>query len=127
MFSIGTSLNDFVSCRLMLSHIEIRHFKVAPQIPLEILLVLSVSEGSSGLSELYKSVRATPAAIRLHLRSLAMSGLVEEGVDPLDRRARRIFLTPKGFADVRSYAEESMRVMAQFASERSSARYVTGG
>jgi DNA-binding MarR family transcriptional regulator len=116
--SVVPSLVDLALLRLTLSHIESKHFKVAPQIPLEVLLVLSANQGSLRLSELYRRVRATQAAVRLHLRSLEMLELVDEGIDPLDRRARRIFLTPKGEANVRRYAEDSMRVMAQLGPEK---------
>jgi DNA-binding MarR family transcriptional regulator len=113
----SVTIDNLARARLNLSLVESRHFKVAPQIPLEVLLVLSANQGSARLSELYERVRATQSAVRLHLRSLALSDLVEEGVEPADRRARRILLTPKGVVSVDRYAEDTIRLISRFCQE----------
>jgi DNA-binding MarR family transcriptional regulator len=127
MTSFRAAAGELAMLRLTLSKIESQHFKLAPQIPLEILLILSANRGSLRLSDLYKNVRATPAAVRLHLNSLKSSELVGEGVDPVDRRARRVFLTQKGQTDINRYADESTRVISGLCPALGVRRRTVGG
>ena len=96
----------FAKRRLKLSRMERRFFKVAPQIPLEVFLLLGANHGAMALSAIYEEIPATEKAIRLHLLKLVSSDLIVEQPGPDDKRAKEIALTERGFDMLSSYMAE---------------------
>ncbi len=82
--------------RLWISRMEADLLKLAPQIPLEIILVITASNGVISLDKLYDSINATDAAIRIHLKSLRDLNFIALQPSKLDKRARSASLTPEG-------------------------------
>jgi DNA-binding MarR family transcriptional regulator len=52
--------------------------------------------GSSGVSEIGEQMGVTSAAASQAIDRLVLLGLIERTEDPIDRRAKRLVLTPKG-------------------------------
>jgi hypothetical protein len=96
----------FAKRRLKLSRMERRCFKVSPQIPLEVFLLLGANHGALALSVIYEQIPATEKAIRLHLHSLISSGLIVEQQGRDDKRSKEIALTERGFEMLSSYMAE---------------------
>ena len=96
----------FAKRRLKLSRMERRFFKVAPQIPLEVFLLLGANHGAMALSAIYEEIPATEKAIRLHLLNLVSSGLITEQPGHDDKRSNEIALTKRGFDMLSTYVAE---------------------
>ena len=96
----------FAMRRLKLCRMERQRFKVSPQIPLEIFLLLGANHGALALSEIYEQIPATEKAIRLHLHSLVSSGLIAEQQARDDKRSKEVALTKRGFEMLFSYIAE---------------------
>ena len=96
----------FAKRRLKLCRMERQRFKVSPQIPLEIFLLLGANHGALPLSEIYEEIPATEKAIRLHLHSLLSSGLIVEQSCRDDKRSKEIALTQRGFDMLSEYVTE---------------------
>jgi DNA-binding MarR family transcriptional regulator len=92
--------------RLALSHRERIRFRLAPQITLEILLILASERGSISLGALVEQIAAAEKSIRSHVRSLMASGLVEEQKLADDKRAKILRLTPRGIDELTAYLQE---------------------
>ena len=97
---------DFAIRRLKLCRMERQRFKVSPQIPLEIFLMLGANHGALPLSSIYEEIPATEKAIRLHLHSLVSSGLITENAGRDDKRSKEIALTARGFDMLSKYVAE---------------------
>jgi predicted transcriptional regulator len=91
---------------LKLCRMERQRFKVSPQIPLEVFLLLGAHHGALALSEIYEQIPATEKAIRLHLHSLVSSGLIIEQQARDDKRSKEVALTERGFEMLSNYVEE---------------------
>jgi MarR family transcriptional regulator for hemolysin len=52
--------------------------------------------GNSGVSEIGEQMGVTSAAASQAIDRLVLQGLIERTEDPIDRRAKRLALTPKG-------------------------------
>jgi predicted transcriptional regulator len=85
---------------------ERQRFKVSPQIPLEIFLLLGANAGGLPLSEIYEQIPATEKAIRLHLHNLVSSGLIIEQTARDDKRSKEIALTQRGFEALSDYVAD---------------------
>jgi DNA-binding MarR family transcriptional regulator len=92
--------------RLALSQRERIRFRLAPQITLEILLILASERGSISLGTLVQQIAAAEKSIRSHVRSLMASGLVEEQKLADDKRAKLLRLTPRGIDELTAYLQE---------------------
>lgn len=97
---------QFAMRRLKLCRMERQCFKVSPQIPLEVFLLLGANHGALPLSEIYEQIPATEKAIRLHLHSLVSSGLIAEQQGREDKRSKEIALTNSGFEMLSKYVAE---------------------
>jgi predicted transcriptional regulator len=97
---------QFAMRRLKLCRMERQRFKVSPQIPLEIFLLLGANHGAMALSAIYEEIPATEKAIRLHLLNLVSSGLITEKPGHDDKRSKEIALTKRGFDMLSYYVEE---------------------
>ena len=96
----------FAMRRLKLCRMERRRFKVSPQIPLEVFLLLGANHGALPLSDIYEQIPATEKAIRLHLHSLVSSGLIAEQQGRDDKRSKEVALTERGFEMLSEYVAE---------------------
>lgn len=85
---INKDFENFAKRRLRLCRSERQRFKVSPQIPLEIFLLLGSNGGILPLSTIYEQIPATEKAIRLHLHSLVSSGFILELTAPDDKRSK---------------------------------------
>lgn len=92
--------------RLELSRKERIRFRLAPQISLEILLILAAERGSAPLTELFTRIAAAEKSVRSHVRALMASGLIDEATDSSDRRAKLLRLTPLGLNDLSAHLRE---------------------
>lgn len=102
---VPQALATYARDRLALSRDERIRFRLAPQISLEILLILAADHGSAPLTQLFDGISAAEKSIRSHVRVLMASGLIMEGKDSSDRRAKRLRLTARGVADLSTYAQ----------------------
>jgi hypothetical protein len=93
----------FASRRLKLCRLERRCFKISPQIPLEVFLLLGANGGAMALSEIYEQIPATEKAIRLHLHTLVSSGLIVEETATDDKRSKQIALSERGVEELSEY------------------------
>ncbi len=96
----------FAIRRLKLCRMERQRFKVSPQIPLEIFLLLGANHGALALSSIYEGIPATEKAIRLHLLNLVSSGLITEQPWQDDKRSKEIALTKSGLEMLSNYVAE---------------------
>ncbi|MEN9708352.1 MAG: hypothetical protein RIQ68_760 [Pseudomonadota bacterium] len=96
----------FAMRRLKLCRVERQRFKVSPQIPLEVFLLLGAHHGALPLSEIYEQIPATEKAIRLHLHALVSSGLIAEQAGRDDKRSKEVALTERGFEMLSNYVAE---------------------
>lgn len=96
----------FAMRRLKLCRMERQRFKVSPQIPLEIFLLLGSNHGALPLSEIYEQIPATEKAIRLHLHNLVSSGFIIEQTARDDKRSKEIALTQRGFEELSEYIKD---------------------
>ena len=96
----------FAIRRLKLCRMERQRFKVSPQIPLEVFLLLGAHHGALPLSSIYEEIPATEKAIRLHLHALVSSGLIVEEQGRDDKRSKAVALTERGFEALSSYVAE---------------------
>lgn len=94
--------------RLALSRRERVRFRIAPQITLEILLILASGNGSASLTSLFEQIAAAERSVRSHIRALMASGLVEENKQSRDTRAKMLRLTPRGVDDLTAYLREGV-------------------
>lgn len=93
--------------RLALSQRERIRFRLAPQITLEILLILATEHGSISLGTLVEQIAAAEKSIRTHVRTLMASGFVEERKLADDKRAKLMQLTPRGVDELTAYLQET--------------------
>lgn len=110
-------LIDFANRRLKLCRMERQRFKVSPQIPLEIFLLIGRNGGSLALSTIYEQIPATEKAIRLHLHSLVSSGSIIEQTATDDKRSKEIIFTPKGVEEFAAYVVDYQQFRQQKAAE----------
>jgi DNA-binding MarR family transcriptional regulator len=103
-------LADHARSRLEIARRERVRFRLAPQIALEILLILAAEGGSSPLTSLFDRIAAAEKSVRSHVRTLTALGLVHEERDAADKRAKTLRLTPRGLQDLLSYAQECCAV-----------------
>jgi DNA-binding MarR family transcriptional regulator len=75
--------------------------------PSEIRVLFCVAGGDMKVSEISKRMHVTSPTVTQVINSLEANGLVERSVDPTDRRAVRVQLTPKG-ESVRQKAREAL-------------------
>jgi len=104
MFS--QSLAQYAHDRLKLSRRERIRFRLAPQISLEILLILAAERGSVPLTTLFNQIAAAEKSVRSHVRALMASGLVDEQPHPVDGRAKLLALTQRGIDDLAAHLTE---------------------
>src|SRR5689334_18016087 len=64
--------------------------------PSDIRVLFCVQRGDMKVSEISKRMQVTSPTITQTLNSLEANGLVERHIDPTDRRAVRVQITPKG-------------------------------
>jgi DNA-binding MarR family transcriptional regulator len=100
------TLADHARRRLEISQRERIRFRVAPQIALEVLLILAAEGGSTPLTSLFDRISAAEKSVRSHVRTLMALGLVHEERHSGDKRAKMLRLTPRGLQDLHSYAQE---------------------
>jgi DNA-binding MarR family transcriptional regulator len=103
---LSQALVHYARDRLNLSQRERIRFRLAPQISLEILLILAAERGSTPLTRLFDQIAAAEKSIRSHVRVLMASGLLEEEKSRSDRRAKLLRLTPRGVDDLLSHLAE---------------------
>lgn len=106
MMQLRTDYTHFAMRRLKLCRMERQRFKVSPQIPLEIFLLLGAHDGMLALNEIYEQIPATEKAIRLHLHNLVSSGLIVEQTGRDDKRSKEIALTQRGFDALSNYVSD---------------------
>jgi DNA-binding MarR family transcriptional regulator len=104
MFS--QDLTSQAADRLALSQRERIRFRLAPQITLEILLILANERGAISLGALFEQIAAAEKSIRTHVRTLMASGFVEEQKLADDKRAKLLRLTPRGVDELTAYLQE---------------------
>jgi DNA-binding MarR family transcriptional regulator len=75
--------------------------------PSEIRVLFCVARGDMKVSEISKRMHVTSPTVTQVINGLEANGLVERSVDPTDRRAVRVQLTPKG-ESVRQKAGEAL-------------------
>lgn len=75
--------------------------------PSEVRVLFCVARGDMKVSEISKRMHVTSPTVTQVINSLEANGLVERSIDPTDRRAVRVQLTPKGEA-VRQKAGEAL-------------------
>jgi DNA-binding MarR family transcriptional regulator len=92
--------------RLALAQRERIRFRLAPQITLEILLILATERGSISLGTLVEQIAAAEKSIRTHVRALMASGFVEEQKLADDKRAKLLRLTPRGVDELTAHFHE---------------------
>lgn len=100
------SLAAHARSRLEMARRERVRFRLAPQIALEILLILAAEGGAASLNSLFDRIAAAEKSIRSHVRTLTALGLVHEERDTADKRAKMLRLTPRGLEDLHAYAQE---------------------
>lgn len=103
-------ISAFARARLDLARMERLRFRLAPQISLEILLILGAARHAVPLLEIHERIAAADKSIRIHLRALMQSGLVAEEEVSGDRRTKRLRLTERGQADLAAYVDDSRRM-----------------
>jgi len=103
---LSQSLAQYAHDRLKLSQRERIRFRLAPQISLEILLILAAEHGSAPLTTLFAQIAAAEKSVRSHVRALMASGLVDEQPHPVDGRAKLLALTPRGIDDLTAHVTE---------------------
>ncbi len=96
-------LINFANRRLRLCRSERKRFKISPQIPLEIFLLLGAQGGSIPLSQIYEQIPATEKAIRLHLHGLLSNGSIVEQTSTEDKRSKEIVFTQRGIEEFSAY------------------------
>ena len=79
----------FAMRRLKLCRMERQRFKVSPQIPLEIFLLLGSNHGASPLSEIYEQIPATEKAIRLCICTISFHPALSSNRQRVMTNARR--------------------------------------
>ncbi len=110
-------LITFANRRLRLCRTERQRFKVSPQIPLEIFLLLGAQGGSIPLSHIYEQIPATEKAIRLHMHSLLSSGSIIEQTSADDKRSKEIVFTQRGIEEFSKYVIDYMEFRLNNAAE----------
>ena len=92
----NSDIKIYAQRRLWISRIEAELFKLSPQISLEIILVITANGGDISLEQIYNSINATNAAIRIHVNALKDAKIIVINASNLDKRARWVSLTPEG-------------------------------
>lgn len=100
---LSQTLAQYAHDRLKLSQQERIRFRLAPQISLEVLLILAAARGSVPLTHLFDQISAAEKSIRSHIRTLMASGLVVEAPHPIDGRAKLLALTARGAEDLAAH------------------------
>ena len=72
----NSDIKIYAQRRLWISRIEGELFKLSPQIPLEIILVITANGGDISLEKIYNSINATNAAIRIQINSLRAAKII---------------------------------------------------
>ena len=89
---------------------ERTRFRLAPQISLEILLLLGAGRGAVPLTRIYEDIAAAEKSVRSHVRALTAAGLVAEEQASGDKRTKRLRLTHRGQADLAAYVSACDRL-----------------
>ncbi len=101
LYSLMLDCNAFAVLKLRKVSRELLPFRSS--LSLDILLILASGRGEFELRELFKLIRATPTATRLHVQSLIDDGLIELGQHPTNRRCKVVNLTNAGWTLMREY------------------------
>ncbi len=88
-------IKSYAKARLSLSAIEQDSFKLAPQIPLEIILQVAIEGGDVSITDLFERIPASSAAIRQHIRALEVANMLSTVIGQ-DRRSRKIRISQHG-------------------------------
>ena len=99
-------LSPIIQARLLLATLEKEMFGTALQIRFEIMLFLAANSGRVLLTEVYRKIEATDAAIRLHIRALEAQKLVSSHINGSDARSKYLTLTASGISLLNRYCAD---------------------